>query len=220
MSHHVASLPGTGGGSDRPVHIQRRLPGREPRRTSGESNTCSQDEGRLRALCPTSRGREPGELVTPGDKPGHTRCTAMAPGTPATCLAGWPGHGRSLVHIPGQTGNRTGASPTAGTCTRPSQRDRVPAPARARPGEPVSHTSTATPTVSNQHPKWRTATYCPASPSPAISESATAIARPSALRIFPPAETTRATTGATAITTPWMSSAVTPLPPVASALAR
>src|SRR5215470_9685712 len=50
-----------------------------------------------------------------------------------------------------------------------------------------------------------------ASLSSAISESATAIAKPKALRMFPPAETTRAvpTTGATPIRTAWMSSAVT-----------
>ncbi len=48
------------------------------------------------------------------------------------------------------------------------------------------------------------------------------MARPKARRIFPAAETTRAvpTTGAMAIITSWMSSAVIPLFSVASALAR
>ncbi len=58
--------------------------------------------------------------------------------------------------------------------------------------------------------------------SSASSSAATATASPKALRIFPPAETTRAvpTTGATAIMTAWMSSAMTPLSAAAPALAR
>ena len=65
------------------------------------------------------------------------------------------------------------------------------------------------------------ATY-PPSLSPAISASATAIAKPMALKMFPLAEITRAvpTSGETAIMTPWMSSAVIPLSAAAARLAR
>jgi hypothetical protein len=59
--------------------------------------------------------------------------------------------------------------------------------------------------------------YCLLLPSSAISEPATAIAKRRALGMFPPAETTRAVP-ATEIITPWMSSAVTALAAVASAL--
>ena len=63
----------------------------------------------------------------------------------------------------------------------------------------------------------------PPAPWPSASEASdTAIARPSALKMFPPAETTFAvpTTGATPIMTPWTSSAVMPLSAASPALAR